>query len=298
MAGNISFQLQYMFLRSMRALVLALPEGGRASLGNFLGGFAGFALPSRKRLILENIRYAMPEVGEEEARAIMKESLRNLGRVAVEILAVDSLDREKMEKLVRFEGEEILRDALAGGKGALVLTSHQGNWEYTNLALAARGYGMSVVGRRIKNPKVDAFITAMREHFGTKFIHHRNAVRPVLRALAAGEIAGFLLDQRAQAKEGILSEFFGRPVSTNPGLALIALRSGAPVVFCWSERVEEGFVVHFDGVIKPPESGSREELVRSFTMEFDKWMERAIRRRPGQWFWVHRRFRVPGRMAG
>ncbi|TAL17896.1 hypothetical protein EPN96_03840 [bacterium] len=297
MAEKISYRLQYLLLRFMRALVLALPEGGRASLGKFLGAFAGFALPSRRRLILENIKYAMPEVGEEEARSIMKESLRNLGRVAVEILAVPSLDRDKMEKLVRYEGEEILKEALAGGKGVLLLTSHQGNWEYSSLALAARGYKLNVVGKRIKNPKIDDLITATREHFGTKFIHHRNALRPVLRALSAGEIAGFLLDQRAQAKEGILSEFFGRPVSTNPGLALIALRSGAPVVFCWSERVKDGFVVHFDGVIKPPEEGSREELVRSFTMEFDRWMERAIRRRPGQWFWVHRRFRVPKRMA-
>lgn len=294
---KLSHHAEYLFFAIARRAILVMPDSLRARLGAFFGRAAYALAGGRRKLALENIRRAYPEMSDEEALALARESFGNLGRVAVEFLAVPSLTREKMAKLFRFENEELLKGTLALGKGVLILTCHQGNWEYTNLALAARGYKMNVVGRRQKNEKADAFIAKTREFFGSRFITHRNAVRPVLRALSAGEIVGFLLDQRAQAKEGVLSEFFGQPVSTNPGLALIALRSGAPVIFCRCERTKEGFTVHFGGPIEIPAEGGRDEKVLALTREFDRWMERSVREKPGQWFWIHRRWRLPKELA-
>lgn len=294
---KFSYELEYLLFIGLRRGILCLPAGVRERAGAFFGRLFAFLAPGRRKLAIENIETAYPGIERGKALEIARECFDNIGRVAVEFLAVPSLTREKMEKLFAFENEELLKETLALGKGVLILTCHQGNWEYTNLALAASGYKMNVVGRRQKNPKIDTLIANTREYFGSRFITHRNAVRPVLRALSQGEIVGFLLDQRARAREGVLSEFFGRPVSTNPGLALIALRSGSPVIFCRCERVEGGFRVRFDGPIEPPPDGDRDEKVAGFTREFDRWMERSVRARPGQWFWVHARWKLPEGMS-
>ena len=97
------------------------------------------------------------------------------------------------------------------------------------------------------------------------------------------------------SREGVLSTFFGRPVSTNQGLALLALKSGAPVLFCWGERVGDGsHILHVGPVVEPPEgSGNRDEAVTRFTQAFDKQLEWAVRQRPEQWFWLHKRWSLP-----
>jgi KDO2-lipid IV(A) lauroyltransferase len=83
-------------------------------------------------------------------------------------------------------------------------------------------------------------------------------------------------------------------VATNQGLAVLALKSEAPVIPGFDERVGETHVLRLEPALEPPQGGIREERVRSFTEIFDSAIERAVRRRPEQWFWVHRRFRLPG----
>ena len=162
------------------------------------------------------------------------------------------------------------------------------------IAGGAMGYATRGVARRIKNPLVDERIRANRERFGARVIPHRNAVRPILKAVRDGGVVGFLLDQRASAREGVLSEFFGRPVSTNQGLALLALKSGTPVVPGFDRRQVDGrHVIQLGAVVEPPPAGNRDERVRTFTRTFDGVIEAAVRECPEQWFWVHRRWRVP-----
>ena len=154
-----------------------------------------------------------------------------------------------------------------------------------------------MIGRRIKNPLVDKRINQLRTKFGTNMIPHRNAVKPVLKALRNGSVIGSLMDQRALPRDGILSTFFGQPVSTNRGLAMLALKSGAPVVMVESTRTGSGFKVHFSSIVEPPETDDREEAIALFTQKFDDQIEQAVRRNPEQWFWMHRRWEVPPEMA-
>jgi KDO2-lipid IV(A) lauroyltransferase len=83
-------------------------------------------------------------------------------------------------------------------------------------------------------------------------------------------------------------------VATNQGLALLALKSGAPVVPGFDERVGTEHVIRLQPALAPPAGGTRDEQVREYTAAFDAAIEGAVRRRPDQWFWVHRRWRLPG----
>lgn len=269
----------------------------RVAWGRRLGALWWRIDGAHRRVALENLRLAFPERPETWVRETARENFRHLGATAVEFAGVFAESPETLLSRFRFEGRDHLDRVLAQGKGAFLLTAHLGNWELAGLALAASGYRFSAVGRRIKNPRVDALVRRLRERFGGRLIPHRHAVRPVLRALRDGGVVGFLLDQRALSREGIRSEFFGRPVSTNRGLATLALRTETPVVPAFCRREGTGFVAWSEPPVEPPPQGTREDRIRAFTRTFDRVVEGAVRRCPEQWFWVHRRWRLPEGLA-
>jgi len=265
----------------------------RQRVGAALGRLWHAADWKHRQIAFQNARRALPEWVEDRIRDLVRQNFEHLGQTGVESLGLAHTTPQALAKRCRFEGLEHLQEALDRGRGVLALTAHLGNWELGGLAMAARGVPFYAVGRRQSNPLVDLRVTRLRESFGGTVIHHRNAVRPVLRALREGAMVAFLLDQRARGREAVKSQFFGQPVATNQGLALLALKSGAPVVPGFDERVEHGHVVRFYPALAAPTEGSREEQVKRFTASFDAAIEAAVRRRPEQWFWVHRRWRLP-----
>ena len=293
MRPKLVHRLEYAGFLLFAWLVCRLGPQGRRVWGERLGRLACRVLPRRRALALDNAGRAFPDWDARQVESLVRSNLRHLGQVAVEFAAIPSLSLEEVRCLGRLENTELLDEARAQSKGVLLLGGHLGNWEYSGLIMGAHGQAASAIAKRIANPLVDRYVNGLRTHFGGTIIGHRNAVRPVFKALRRGEMVGFLLDQRAVAREGVRSEFFGLPISTNQGLALLALKSGAPVVFVGVERVGDSHVVRFGPRIDPPEGLERGQAVAEFTRRFDAVLEAAVRRRPEQWFWVHDRWKLP-----
>lgn len=266
----------------------------RVSLGARLGRIWHAVDLRHRQVARQNAARAFPDWSRAQVRNCVRRNFEHLGVTAVEFLGLASVSREELVARTRLEGLEHLHEALALGKGVLVLTGHLGNWELAGAAAAARDYPFFAVGRRQANPLLDARVNEIRERFGGRVIAHRNAVRPVMRALREGGLVAFLMDQKALLREAVLSTFFGQPVATNQGLALLALKTGAPVVPGFDERVGGQHVMRVWPALEPPGEGSREQRVEAFTRAIDGAIEAAVRRRPEQWFWVHRRWRLPG----
>ncbi|MDW7711127.1 MAG: lysophospholipid acyltransferase family protein [Deferrisomatales bacterium] len=292
-APTLAHRLQHAGLRLLEESVSRLRWEQRLRVGRLLGGIWHAVDAPHRKVARENAGRAFPDWGASDVSALVRRNFAHLGETAAESVGLARTDREELLARCRFEGLEHLEAALGQGRGALVLTAHLGNWELAGLAMSARGYPFFAVGRRQANPLIDRRVTRLRESFGGRLIHHREAVRPVLRALRVGGVVAFLMDQRASSREGVRSRFFGRPVATNQGLALLALKTGAPVVPGFGERVGARHVIRVGTPVPPPTGGSREEQVRRYTEAFDAAIEAAVLRRPEQWFWVHRRWRLP-----
>lgn len=285
--------LEYAGFRFLETLAVLLPDAGAERIGGALGRFYYRIAPGRRRTARENAARAFPEWKPADVEKMVRANFAHLGVVALEFLRTSRLTPEEMRRRVRVEGLEVLEEARARGRGVLMLGIHAGNWEFAGMAMAVRGYSFHAIGRRLSNPLVDKRVLALRGRFGGRIIGHRNAVRPVFKALREGGCVGVLLDQRARLREGLASRFFGRPVWTNQGLALLALKSGAPVIFGRDERTPEGHVLRFGPIIDPPAGAEREEAVRKFTEAFDREIENGVRARPEQWFWMHKRWELP-----
>jgi KDO2-lipid IV(A) lauroyltransferase len=191
------------------------------------------------------------------------------------------------------EGVEHLHAAMTAHGQALMLTAHLGNWEYLPLVARLAGYPLSIVVRPLDSPALDRLAVAMRSKTGAELIDKRGALRPVLQALRRGRLVGVLLDQNTARRESVFVPFFGRSASTSRSIALLAVRTGAPVVPIFIARQAPGrHRVVIEPTLPRPAVNDPERAVVELTARCNEAIEAAIRRTPEQWLWSHDRWRT------
>lgn len=274
-------------------LVGRLPLPAARSLGAGLGRLAYGLVGSRRRVALANLDLAFdPSLPASARRRIARQNFRHLGVTAAECCRLFFGPRGSLLDEVRVEGEAYLKAALAEGRGALCLTAHFGNWELLAAVHSRVGVPLSVVVRPLDNPDLEALLARGRERTGLRIIPKRQAVRGVREALSRGECVGLLLDQNA-GRDGVFVPFFGHLASTSRSLAVLALKTRAPVVPTFIHRMPTG---EHQVTIEPPLSlaltGDHVRDVELYSALFTRTIERHVEAHPEQWFWVHRRWKT------
>jgi KDO2-lipid IV(A) lauroyltransferase len=242
-----------------------------------------------RRLATRNIGLGLGLDPQASAR-IARACFENIGRTLAEFSLAGSRIDELLER-VDLGGAEHLHAALAGGRGVFILTGHCGNWELL-AARISREVPVTGLARAMANPLVDATVEAQRHAAGARTMNARDSARGVLRLLHRGEAVGMLLDQNALRSERVFVPFLGRPAATNFGLAMLALKSGAPVLPAFSARGADGRHRAWIGAPIPfAEAGDRAARIGVSTARYTAAIESYVRRYPEQWFWVHDRWK-------
>ena len=274
-------------------LVGRLPLPAARGLGAGLGQAAYWLAGRRRRVVLANLDLALgSSVGPRRRRALARANFRHLGITAAECCRLFFGRPGALLDRVRVEGLEHLKAALAEGRGVFCLTAHFGNWELLAAAHALAGLPLSVVVRPLDNPHLEGLLARGRERSGLRLIPKRRAVVSVGAALARGECVGILLDQNA-GRDGVFVPFFGHLASTSRSLAVLALKTQAPVVPVFVRRLPGGeHLVTLDPALPLVVTGDLERDVVVNTACFTETIERHVRAQPEQWFWVHRRWKT------
>lgn len=255
-------------------------------------GLIWYALDRRHRSIAEaNIRLALG-YSPEEARKLARANFIHLARVVLETTELAYIHKNNIHDFVEVRGVHHLEESLKLGKGILLLTGHLGNWEW--MAYCAPFYlpaRLNVIARPLTPLRLNQLVCRLREKSGNRVIARKNASREILKALGRNEMVGILFDHNAKRRMAIRVPFFGADVPTNRGVALLALKSGAPVHPAFCRRNSSGkFHMEAWPALPMPSEGSMEERIRKATTLFNHCIEEQIRRDPAQWFWVYRRF--------
>jgi Kdo2-lipid IVA lauroyltransferase/acyltransferase len=258
-----------------------------------LGRLLFIIVPKRRAIAWKNLQIAFPEKSETERRWILQRSAENVGKSLIEFLRLPKLFRqEQIQNLVRLEGEENLRAALAKGRGVILITAHFGNWEYTGAKLALSGFPITVLARQQRDGNTTRLINGIREQVGMQVIEARNAdSNQILKCLRENQIVAILVDQHA-GQNGLFVDFFGRPASTHRGAALFALRARAPVIPLVQYREKDNTHVScFGPELALIRTGSVRRDIEANTALFTEFVEQQIRARPEMWLWMHDRWR-------
>jgi KDO2-lipid IV(A) lauroyltransferase len=274
-------------------LVARLPPGAGRALGAALGRAAYRLVSGRRRVALDNLAMVYGDSLSPTDRATLaRESFEHLGITTVECCRLFFGRAERLFASVRGRGTEHIGPALARGRGVFFLTGHFGNWELLAAAHGLAGFGLSVVVRPLDNPYLDALIARARERSGLRAISKREAVLGVREALGRGECIGILLDQDA-GRAGVFVPFLGHPASTSRALAVLALKTRAPVLPAFIHRLPDG---QHELVLEPEIplviTGDLDHDIAANTARYTEAIERHVRAYPAQWFWVHRRWKT------
>jgi len=279
-------------------LVGGLPLTFRVWLGRGCGWICRNVLRFRRQLVQKHLDMAFPELDVSARTALSRRVYRHLGLLFVELLALPRLRPRTLARLVSIRGTENVRSALAEGRGVLILAAHVGNWELGLAATQRLGIESRTVVKEIKGQLGQYAAARIRGAHGVQAVIRRGALKAILATLRDRGVVGFVLDQNVTADEGVFVEFFGRPACTLPGLAVIAQRSGAPVVPIVMYRDPDLRHHHVEFLAPVPWAslgGSRDADIRHNTQRYTRIIETMIREHPEQWLWLHRRWRTqPG----
>lgn len=244
----------------------------------------------RAAVAMRNIDIIFPESSPQEKEKILVESYENMIWTGIETLAQQRDPQVRHTWIHEREGEQYFLHAHAAGKGIIGLAGHIGNWELA-ASILANSAPMTAIIRHSDNAFYRELIESMRARVGVRTIDKRGSMISGVSVLRRNELFGIMPDQHG-GSEGIIVPFFGVETSTQPGPAVFAYLTGAPIIPIQIIRLEPfKFRMIIDAPIKWEKLADRASTIRDITIKTNQCIEKMIRRAPGQWLWQHRRFK-------
>ncbi|HKR21291.1 MAG TPA: lysophospholipid acyltransferase family protein [Pyrinomonadaceae bacterium] len=298
--GKLQTLLEYAAAKSVLTTLGLLPAPAAYAFGRSVGKLAYAAAGGLRRTGATNLRLAFPEKSEQERDELLRQCFDSLGRELGLFSQFSSRSLEDLRELIEPHGIEHLEAAKrVHGNRLILFTAHLGAWELTSFGLALFGHPFSFLVRRLDNPKIEEFVDRVRVRFGNQTLDKLSAARSMLKQLRSGETPlGLLPDLNTLDDEAIFVDFFGVPAATTFIVAKLALRTNAPLVpvFApWSEEKKK-YLLIVEPPLMPESTGDEEVDVRTLTTRLSLLIEDQIRKWPGQWLWIHKRWktRPPG----
>jgi histidinol-phosphate phosphatase family protein len=288
----------------VRALAAAVqhrnwPEA--QALGARVGRFAAAVLGRRFALARANLQRAFPERSAAECAALARAAFAHLGTSIAETLWLLRADHAEIDRRVAVEGAAHFETACKAGRGVLLLGAHCGNWELMALRVSMFGHPLEIVGRGLDNPELNALVEQSRGRFGAKLIDAKDAsaLRAILGALRRGAAVGVLIDQTVVGDRGVFIDFFGRLAYTHKVLALVAAKTGAPVIPTGIVRLPDGsHRLRFEPPLEAASDGDRDRDLLENIQRMGRVIEGWIRTAPEQWLWLHDRWKKRPKPGG
>jgi Kdo2-lipid IVA lauroyltransferase/acyltransferase len=226
------------------------------------------------------------QMKDADAEAIGRRFFANLGRFFSEVVKIHyGLGRGMLEN-VEFRGMDHYRQAKDAGRGVIFVTAHCGNWEASALAFGLRHDPLTVVVRHQRSATVTTLLQQMRTRYGNESTLKDGVARRVLRVVRSGGVVGILSDIAVPQREGILTDFLGRPAWTTPMPAVIAQKTGCALLPGFIHRDGQRLLVDFF-----PQIETEGLDTATITAHIASSIELQIARHPDEWFWLYHRWR-------
>jgi Kdo2-lipid IVA lauroyltransferase/acyltransferase len=270
-------------------LIVRLPLAWVIRLGEGLGLAAFRVARARRRITEVNLALCFPERDATARRRLARESFRHAGVSVMELLTAWLHPRRPIDHRFTVTGVEHLTGAQAEGRGVVLLGGHFSCMDIVSQSVAAR-VRIDVMYRENKNPVLEWLQLRGRRHYFDAVIE-RDDTRRTLRRLKAGHTVWYAPDQDYGRRHSVFAPFFGVPAASITATARLARFNDSPVVFMSQYRDLDALTweLRFHAPLEDfPEGDDEADAGR-----INAVIERAVRERPEQYLWAHRRFKTP-----
>ncbi|MES2906353.1 MAG: lipid A biosynthesis lauroyl acyltransferase [Pseudomonadota bacterium] len=283
-----------MLVFTFYALVRALPAQSAIRGGGKFAQFIGRFAP-RSKIALRNIALAFPEKSPAEHQQILSEAWDNFGRTAVEYCHLDHIwdyDINAPGKgHINVAGVEHFVQMRDDGKPALIVTAHLGNWELPMVAANVHGLKAAALFRAPNNRWIAKWVLNRRKvAMGELIASRRGSIHALSNVIERGDHLGMLVDQHFW--NGVESTLFGRKILCNPAFARLARLHDCPVYAVRVIRLpNERFRIELTPELQLPRDETGKIDIKGSIDFINCLFETWIAEHPGQWLWLHRRWR-------
>lgn len=270
----------YALIQLATWLTRVLPIRSQRWLADGFAAIAWRILPAMHGRVRANVRTVLgPEAEQAEVERVAREQWRNYLRYMRDFAALPHEGAEAMSLIYdAADGWEHVEQALARGRGMVLVSVHFGNWDLAAGAVAQL-HPVNAIADTFSSARVDRAINLRREALGLRIIPIEKAVKRTMSAFKRNEIVAFLVDKPLPGDDGVEVEFFGQPTRIPAGAAFFAARVGAPLLMGFAWRTPDG---SFTGHILPPIEVSPD--VRVTTQRMMSQAEEQIRAHPEHWY--------------
>ncbi|MBU0634839.1 MAG: mitochondrial fission ELM1 family protein [Candidatus Omnitrophica bacterium] len=290
---KINFLTEYVRYAPLVAIILlarVLPEAVLFAFARFLGKLGYYFISKRSHQAYVNICAAFgAKYSVKQRKAIVKEVFENLAVSFMELLLIPRRGKDWFGENVIFENKEYVEQAQKQGKGVIFVTAHLGNWELSLHAAAVREYKMFVMGRKQKPEFFNELIKKNRQVTGCISLEKGLPLREIIRGLRENSIFGLLADQ--SGRQGKELTLFGRNVFLAEGAFRIAQKTGAVLLPAFIRRERGKHVLTIEKPIMNNAGLADEVEMEEAMFRYRDLLENYISRYPGQWMWLHRRWK-------
>ncbi len=283
----------YKIIAGLLKILGLIPRKMAFKFANLIGQILFLADRKHRNIALNNLTRSFGhEKTQDEIKTLARQVFKNFSLIIFELAWSLSLDRRDFDKYFQINGLSNFKTAFKKNKGVLFVTAHIGNWELLSIVAVITGKKINVVFRPLDFLPLNKFLIDFRTRFGSELISFRHSMRKMLSCLKKNEGVLVLMDQNVDWYEGAFVDFFDHRAATNKGLALLALKTGAPVVPVFLVRKGSGFKAEFLPEIPLIKTGDKTKDVEENTQQYNKIIESFIRQYPDQWFWIHQRWKT------
>ena len=288
-------RLQFLGVRLVAMWLQCWPVNLNLRVAKILGDIMYRLDRKHRERALANLRRSFPELPDRTREVLARRSMQELFMFFVEMFFTTRLIRiDSWARYIVLENFQKPFELMVKREGGLImLTGHYGNFEILGYLLATLGFPTSSVARPLDNPYLSDFVFGVRERKGQRIIAKKGATDDVVDVIEGGGAVAFVADQNAGSK-GMFVDFFGRKASTYKSIGLLAMQYNVPVVVGYARRLNDQFkfVVGVQDTIFPDDWQTQDDPLRYITQRYTKALEDAIRADPGQYWWVHRRWKT------
>lgn len=283
-------KLKYFLIAGLLRIAGSMPLGLAQWLGKLIGLIA-WALPTKSRKVTDtNIAICLPELPADEQHRLSRDSMAHTGMTLMEIPLMWEWPVEKCLGLIKeTRGLELVDEALASGKGLILLAPHLGNWELAGLFFSSR-YKMAALYSPPHLPEFEDYMIRVRGRLGSELVRgDRRGLTRLMAILKQGGVAGILPDQSPRGKTNAFAPFFGMEVKTMTLVSKLIQKTGAQALVTYAERLPDG--EGFRILVTEAESGMGDADAVLAATALNQSVEKVVRMSPEQYQWEYKRLR-------
>jgi KDO2-lipid IV(A) lauroyltransferase len=285
MIADARARAAYLAYRAGAELARVVPPTVGGVVANGMARAMQWAWPARRAQVARTLQRVTGGAlaGATLDRAV-NDVFANYARYWHEFFRLPDATREWILGHFDLAGFEHLEAARAAGQGAILALPHLGNWDFAGAYLAARGVPLVAVAEVVDPPRLFEWFVATRRRLGIDVVAlGPDSAARLTRALHENRVVCLLCD-RDLAGNGVRVEFFGEETTVPGGPAMLALRTGAPLLpGAVYFAPAHGHTARIGDPVPAERRGRLRADVERVTADLVRRMEDAIRRAPEQW---------------